>query len=94
MIFNKVKTLSDKMIDTFIIHGFFGGVNRFSAAKANLFSTKNGMVLDCGNGESPYEIKCNLGEGLFPKNQILFSWQGCFAPLTFGGEYGKIYKMP
>lgn len=40
MIFNKVKTLSDKMIDTHIIHGFFGGVNRFSSAKTNLFSTE------------------------------------------------------
>jgi len=50
MIFNKVKTLSDKVIDTFIIHGFFGGVNRFSSAKANLFSTKNGMDFDRVNG--------------------------------------------
>ena len=39
MIFNKVKTLSDKMIDTNIIHGFLGGVNGILKGEEMFFST-------------------------------------------------------
>ena len=40
IIFNKVKTLSDKVIDGFIIHGFLGGVNGIGGEKSKSFFDK------------------------------------------------------